>query len=408
MGNRLIKGIVFLVLMGFVLYLFFLNSSIEKKIDKYSEEKKFIELVELYSKIDSIQDKAYLLTKTEESYKKYISLNYENSNFDNLESITSKEIEVISMLRELPFKDDSFIFESYDFIERCNNLNTEYNSLNSIEKGKLENLDNLERYEIYIMSRIRNSDHMEIAGKSISEKYTDYYYGELMEYNVFLGEYQPDGINGFIIESKESISRGELDGYFINNGTYSVIHDDGFEATYNKLDYIRQEDINKYLRWENAQFEKESIQRIINSELINWIKLAKNESVSDDFDEKTKDNIKNYVGAWYVTEYGKSEFSDDGYVIQGGTDVEILEISSGRYEICVTSLFSSGAMPSTGYIGIDVKGDVATASYTEDGWGNKGTIKLSFVDEDMYITVDSVGNGEFGIAMDNMHCTKIE
>lgn len=74
MGNRLIKGIVFLVLMGFVLYLFFLNSSIEKKIDKYSEEKKFIELVELYSKIDSIQDKAYLLTKTEESYKKYISL----------------------------------------------------------------------------------------------------------------------------------------------------------------------------------------------------------------------------------------------------------------------------------------------------------------------------------------------
>lgn len=396
--------ILFLGVIVFI-YLFFFRLSDQEKIDNYALENNFVELVDLYSKLEVQEEKDYLIMKTEESYKNYVLSNYEKANFDSVESFISKEIELLSLLKKIPFTEDNFISKSYSILENCNDLKDEYDSLDSLKKGKIENMSDVNFYELYIIYRVKSSNHMEVAGKSISKEYTDCYYAEFLEYNQYLRSYQPDGINGFIIESTSALPQGGVQGHFIKNGTYDVIENGGFEATYDKLECIYNSDMDQYYAWEAAQIKKENLYEIINSKLMNWIKIAKNEK---DIQNSQIIDIKKYVGSWYVTETGEPVFSDDGYVEKSGTSIEILETIPNKYEISVTSLFDSGEMPGTEYLELDVQGDTATASYNEDGWGNRGTIKLNFVKDSMYITISSTGGGDFNLSMDNMHCTKIK
>lgn len=136
----------------------------------------------------------------------------------------------------------------------------------------------------------------------------------------------------------------------------------------------------------------------------NAILDAKEDEVVADATEETMDD---YLGEWYITEYGKPELNDEGRVTTSGTGFEISK-DNESYNINIWSFFKGGEIPdATGVL--EYMDGQWVAEYDEDGWGNSGQIILYIENGTPYITVTSVGGDpSYGFNFKDMSCTRIE
>lgn len=116
--------------------------------------------------------------------------------------------------------------------------------------------------------------------------------------------------------------------------------------------------------------------------------------------------IDDYLGKWYITEYGKPEMNDEGRVLTTGTEFELTK-ENDNYVIRLCTFYGSGAtLDITGVL--EYRNEQWVADYDDDGWGNNGQITLCFKEGSPYLTATAMGGDEYGLNCNDMECTRSE
>lgn len=125
-----------------------------------------------------------------------------------------------------------------------------------------------------------------------------------------------------------------------------------------------------------------------------------------------QDGIDNYLGEWYITDYGMPEIGENGETISSGTTLSIYK-DGNQYKLDMMALYHSTAFVGVDGLVLNVNGNLATTSYEEDGWNNCGDITLEFANGELYVTATAIQMSDpyygdaYNLAADHMHCTRV-
>ena len=136
------------------------------------------------------------------------------------------------------------------------------------------------------------------------------------------------------------------------------------------------------------------------------------ETASQPVQPVKQDGIDNYLGEWYITDYGMPEIGENGETISSGTTLSIYK-EGNQYKLDMAALYHSTAFVGVDGLVLNVSGNLATTSYEEDGWNNCGDITLEFTNGELYVTATAIQMSDpyygdaYNLAADHMHCTRV-
>jgi hypothetical protein len=410
------------------------SDELDSKIMEYSRDMmngtKDDELkVHLYNSGDiSVHDAILTMIELKTKLKDYDSIYYLASTYIDVFDSNDKVFKSIM----------EYSKNFYNYSTAIKSINDKYINIEAIYNSQYDYIDR----KFYITQVLGYVDDLSGVLNEISDAMKDENLEYYIAYDTVSNEYFGDtpGDIPYIIESDKKLSQaGVYEMNVINAGTNTIVQNNGFEkevTVYKEVSEDYYSDLDK--AYNNYSLMKNEIE--VNLQEIQ--KLIDPKYVEEDTDEKPVQNIKgdgettkiytqesetilegkdsnevlidsssdkiaDYLGEWYITEIGKPELDDEGYVESPGVEVYINK-ENENYKIEVFGAYSGGACPDVSGI-LSQDGEYWYAYYDEDGWGNTGEIILSIENGVPYITVTAEGGDlDFGLNLTDLPCTRVD
>lgn len=265
-----------------------IDEKISEKLSKYLNKNKVNKAKKLLSNLPKKEQSLYL-SIIEKYFVNTIQKKELSWNDEEARSVAVSYNEIIN--------DEASTMNNYlTLLENYNNLKSILNKYPKYN-GKITDFNNIVSTTVYVSSRVKSSSHIEVAGYSLTDEYTDAYY--VTGYTYLFGEPipEPDYLEAIVI-SDEPLSKGLSNLTLEKIGPYKTVSDDGFEKTLDSYRTVSQQEIDDYNASKDNILKRKLLSSFMDDIETNMTSaLSGNETTDLPNINNTKSNF-NYSGNW--------------------------------------------------------------------------------------------------------------